>query len=61
MIEIDIDKHTLAVSDILGMGRNLLNENEIRPRNIDSIPRAIRSIEERWKLFSSLLRRRKFE
>jgi hypothetical protein len=38
-----------------------LSESDIRPRNIDSIPRTIHSIEQRWISLKDLIRKRKLE
>ena len=49
------------MSNLLALGHNLINESDVRPRNIDSIPRTIQSVEQRWVLLKDLLRKRKHE
>ncbi|UJR37453.1 hypothetical protein I4U23_030156 [Adineta vaga] len=60
-IETDIENHSSVVNSVLALGRNLLNESDIRSRNIESIPRTIQSIEQRWELLKDLIRKRKLE
>ncbi|CAF1181682.1 unnamed protein product [Rotaria sp. Silwood1] len=60
-IEADIEKHTTIVSSVLALGHNLLSEIDLRSRNINSIPRTIQSIEQRWTSLKDLIRKRKLE
>ncbi|CAF2655446.1 unnamed protein product [Rotaria sp. Silwood2] len=60
-IEADIEKHSTIVSSVLALGHNLLSENDIRSRNIGSIPRTIQSVEQRWISLKDLIRKRKLE
>ncbi|CAF4870940.1 unnamed protein product, partial [Rotaria sp. Silwood1] len=60
-IEGDIEKHTTIVSSVLALGHYLLSEIDIRSRNINSIPRTIQSIEQRWTSLKDLIRKRKVE
>ena len=56
-----MEKHSLNVNNVFSLGRSLLNESDLRPRNIDSIPRTIHSIEQRWVALKDLIRKRKLE
>jgi hypothetical protein len=60
-IELDLEKHSSIISSLLALGHNLLNEIEIRPRNIDSLTRSVQTLEQRWTLLKDLLRARKLE
>ncbi len=60
-IETDLEKHNPIISSLLALGHNLLNEMEIRPRNIDSLTRSVQTLEQRWVLLKDLLRARKLE
>ncbi|CAF4242102.1 unnamed protein product, partial [Rotaria sordida] len=60
-IEGDIEKHRTIVSSVLSLGHYLLNEIDIRSRNINSIRRTIQSIEQRWTSLKDLIRKRKLE
>ncbi|CAF3855305.1 unnamed protein product, partial [Adineta steineri] len=60
-IENDMDNHNTIINNVLALGQNLLNESDIRPRNIDTIPRTIHSIEQRWISLKDLIRKRKLE
>jgi hypothetical protein len=49
------------ISSLLALGRNLLNETDIRPRNIDSLTHTVQTLEQRWASLKELLRKRKLE
>ena len=56
-----MEKHAIHVNNVLTLGRNLLSESDLRPRNIDSIPRTIHLLEQRWVGLKDLVRKRKLE
>jgi hypothetical protein len=60
-IEIDIEKHSSIISSVLALGHNLLNEPDVRPRNIDSLSRTVQTLEQRWISLKELMRKRKYE
>ena len=60
-IEVDIEKHSSIISSLLALGRNVLNETESRPRNIETLSRSVETLEERWIALKELLRKRKLE
>lgn len=60
-MESDIEKHTPTVTALLALGHNLLTETEIRPRNIDTVARAVQTLEERWVALKERSRKRKLE
>ena len=60
-MEIDIEKHSTIVNDVLGLGRSLLNESDLRSRSLSTIPRTIQTLEQRWTSLKDLIRRRKLE
>lgn len=56
-----MEKHSINVNNVISLGRSLLSDSDLRPRNIDSIPRTIHSIEQRWVALKDLMRKRKLE
>ncbi|CAF0831025.1 unnamed protein product, partial [Didymodactylos carnosus] len=60
-IESDIENHVTIINHILSLGQLLLNDNDIKPRNIDSLPRSMKTLETRWKSVKELVQRRKNE
>jgi hypothetical protein len=47
-IEMDLEKHRSIISSLLALDHNLLNEMEIRPRNIDSLTCSVQTLEQLW-------------
>ncbi|CAF0817762.1 unnamed protein product [Didymodactylos carnosus] len=60
-MESDIERHEPVINQILSLGQLLLNDTDIKPRNVDSLPRSIQTLEARWKGIKELFQKRKIE
>ncbi|CAF3482671.1 unnamed protein product [Rotaria sp. Silwood1] len=60
-IETDIEKHSTVISNLLALGRNLLNETDISSRNLDSLSRTVQTLEQCWLSLKELIIKRKYE
>ncbi|CAF5095833.1 unnamed protein product, partial [Rotaria sp. Silwood1] len=60
-IETDIEKHSTVISNLLALGRNLLNETDISSRNVDSLSRTVQTLEQCWLSLKELIIKRKYE
>ena len=56
-----MEKHHSSITTLLALGHRLLNDIEIRPRNVDFLTRSVQTIEQRWVALKELLRTRKLE
>ncbi|CAF1053347.1 unnamed protein product [Adineta ricciae] len=60
-IESDIENNGPAVTNLLTLGHNLLQDPDIHAQHADSITRTVQSVEQRWRALRDLLTKRRFE
>lgn len=60
-IEMDIENHSAAMSNLLSLGHSLLNETDMSPRSLESLSRTVQTLEQRWHLLKELINKQKSE